>query len=178
MLCVRVARKGASDVGARGSPEDNRLRAHTRFIGTCTVVVGLVKATLGRFKGRLQATTTPSTTNPVAAILARAGRAMAPWTGSLLAAGLLLVAVLVWVNNAAYRGVTTHGWLLCLAAAVVICVWRLCTDINRSSIHPYYKQRSTQRRRAAGPSAAGGGGAAVLPLTTAPTARRWSSAPQ
>lgn len=111
------------------------------LVSTFTALVGLVKATLGRFKGRLQATTAASKASPVTAVVTRTGRAMAPWAGSLLALVLLVTAFLVWVNNAAYRGPTPGGWLLCLAAGLSIVAWQLCTDINRSSIHPFYKQR-------------------------------------
>lgn len=113
----------------------------TGFLGSAGVIVGLVKATLGRFKGKLQATTSPPSRNPVAIVVGRVLRMLAPWAGSGIAAGLLLVALLVWVNNAAYRGFTPGGAILCGLALVGMCLWQLCTDINRSSIHPYYKER-------------------------------------
>ncbi len=127
------------------------------FVGTAAALVGLVRATLGRFKGKVQATTSPLTTNRVATLAGRVIRLLAPWAGSVLAAGFLLGALTVWVNNATYRGPTAGGWALCGAALVGICLWQLCTDINRSSIHPYYKQRLASafavRRTADGTSA-------------------------
>ncbi len=112
----------------------------TGLVGTSTALIGLIKATLGRFRGRLQATSTAGG-GKVTSVLAKTARTLAPWAGSALAAALLVAAFLVWVNNATYRGPTAGGWLLVAAAAAGMCLWQLSTDINRSSIHPYYKSR-------------------------------------
>jgi hypothetical protein len=110
------------------------------FVAAITGLVALVKATLGRFKGTLQ-TSTSSGPNPMTAWTGRILRAAAPWAGSAVAVLLLLAAFLAWTASTAYDGLHTREYVL-IGAAVLGCLgWQALTDINRNSAHPFYKER-------------------------------------
>lgn len=112
----------------------------TGFAATAGTLVGLVKATLGRVRTRLQTTATASTPGPVTGLLRKIGRAVTPWLGSALALGLLAGAFTAWTADAAYRATWRQGVVGVLALAG-LGVWRVLTDINRNSVHPFYKER-------------------------------------
>jgi hypothetical protein len=110
------------------------------FVATTTVLVGLVKGTLGRFKGKLQ-TSADGKPSAVATWTGRVLRAAAPWAGSAVAVLLLLAAFLVWTASAAYDGLQAlELGLIALAVVGTVC-WQAFTDINRNSVHPFYKER-------------------------------------
>jgi hypothetical protein len=110
------------------------------FIGTVLGLVALVRATVGRFKGKLQ-TSTEGSPSRVAGWLGRALRAVTPWLGSALAVALLLVAFIAWTAGGAYRGLEPHELIGIAAAVFVTVAWQAVTDINRNSVHPFYKER-------------------------------------
>ena len=107
---------------------------------TVLALLGLVKATVGRFRKVLETKSGPA--SRVGGWLGQRLRSLAPWAGSALAVALLFVAFLVWVGDAADGGVQWR-WdgVLMLAAVAGIVAWQALMDVNRNSIHPYYKER-------------------------------------
>jgi hypothetical protein len=109
------------------------------FVATTGALVALVKGSVGKFKAKLQ--TSAGTSGTVATYTKRALRWLAPWAGSAIAVGLLISAFLTWTIGAAYDGLQWAEGAFMLLAAVVILVWQALTDVNRNSIHPFYKER-------------------------------------
>ena len=140
------------------------------FVATTTVLVGLVKGTLGRFKGTLQ-TSADGKPSAVATWTGRLLRAAAPWIGSAVAVLLLLAAFLVWTASAAYDGLQVRELGLIALAVIGIVAWQAFTDINRNSVHPFYKERLSSayavRRKKAEPGAETEPGAEEIPFHTA-----------
>ena len=107
-------------------------------LGTAAVaaIVGSVKGSLGKFKATLQAGVKAE--GPVARLL----RKIAPWVGSFFCVALLVGFFCASVASAAYSGprVWPHwAWVgICLVGIVV---WQLVTDVNRNSVHPFYRER-------------------------------------
>jgi hypothetical protein len=110
------------------------------FAGTVVGLVGLVRATIGRFKGKLQ-TSTDGTPSRVATWAGKALRAVTPWLGSALVVALLLVAFVAWTAGGAYLGPQPHEFLGIAVAILAVLGWQAVTDINRNSVHPFYKER-------------------------------------
>ncbi len=110
------------------------------FVATSLAIVGLVKGSLGRFKGKLVTTTGPSK-GGLASYVAKAMRAAAPWAGSVVALGLLVVALLTWTSSAAYNGFRWREAGFALGALAVLAVWQVVTDVNRNSVHSFYRAR-------------------------------------
>ena len=109
------------------------------FVATTGALVALVKGSVGKFKAKLQ--TSAGTSGTVATYTKRALRWLAPWAGSAIAVGLLVSAFLTWTDGAAYDGLHWSEGVFMVLAAVVILVWQALTDVNRNSIHPFYKER-------------------------------------
>jgi hypothetical protein len=109
------------------------------FVVTTAALVALVKGSVGKFKAKFQTSAGKSAT--VATWTKRAMRALAPWVGSAIAVGLLLSAFLTWTTSAAFDGLQWGEGFALLVAAVAILVWQALTDVNRNSIHPFYKER-------------------------------------
>jgi hypothetical protein len=98
-----------------------------------------VKGSVGRFKSVLQTTVgRPST---VTTWLSRGLRWVSPWVGSAVAVALLLAAFVFWTTSAAYTGFRWSLWWQVILAGCGMLVWQACTDINRNSVHPFYKER-------------------------------------
>ncbi len=116
------------------------------LVGTVVGVVASVKATLGRFRAVVQsppagASDASGAKPTVGQRIARFLRALSAWLGSALIVLLFLAAALVWLSTAAALGVTA-GQLTAVALCVVaILLWQIVTDVNRNSVHPFYKQR-------------------------------------
>jgi hypothetical protein len=109
------------------------------FVATTGALVALVKGSVGKFKAKLQ--TSAGTSGTVATYTKRALRWLAPWAGSAIAVGLLISAFLTWTIGAAYDSLQWSEGAFLVLAAVVILVWQALTDVNRNSIHPFYKER-------------------------------------
>jgi hypothetical protein len=109
------------------------------FVATTTALVALVKGSVGKFKAKVQ--TSAGKSGAVATWTKRALRWLAPWAGSLIAVGLLLSAFLTWTTSAAYDGLQWSEGLAMILSAVGVVVWQALTDVNRNSIHPFYKER-------------------------------------
>ncbi|MDQ1625904.1 MAG: hypothetical protein QOJ49_1402 [Actinomycetota bacterium] len=112
----------------------------TGFVATSLAIVGLVKGTLGRFTTKLTTTTEP-TKRGIAGLAGKGLRALAPWAGSAVGLGLLLVAMLAWSSSAAYNGFRWKEAWYAVGAALVVVVWKVVTDVNRNSIHSFYRAR-------------------------------------
>lgn len=71
----------------------------------------------------------------------RVGRALLPWAGSLLMSLLLVLPFLKWTKDAALSEdwATEIAWTLAALTGVVL--HGLFTNINRTSMHPFYKER-------------------------------------
>jgi len=109
---------------------------------TTLAIAGAVKATLGRFRGKLQTSSQPGPTPAVPAFVGAALRWVAAWVGSALCVLLLGAAFLTWVDNAADEDKLSTGQLQWLVAAVVgMVAWQALFDVNRNSIHPFYRER-------------------------------------
>lgn len=110
------------------------------FVATSLAIVGLVKGSLGRFRAKLATSTGPSKRG-LAGLAAKGMRALAPWAGSAVAVGLLLVALLAWTSSAAYHGFRGREAGYALIALAVVVAWQFVTDVNRNSIHFFYRAR-------------------------------------
>ncbi len=109
------------------------------FVATTAALVALVKGSVGKFKAKLQTSTGTSST--VAVWTKRALRWLAPWLGTAIAVGLLVSAFLTWTSSAAFEGLQWNDFLYMALAAVGTVAWQMVTDVNRNSIHPFYKER-------------------------------------
>jgi hypothetical protein len=109
------------------------------FVTTTAALVALVKGSVGKFKAKVQ--TSAGTSGTVATWTKRALRWLAPWAGSAIAVGLLVSAFLTWTTSAAYNGLQWSEAAAMVVAAVGVVVWQALTDVNRNSIHPFYKER-------------------------------------
>jgi hypothetical protein len=109
------------------------------FVATTGALVALVKGSVGKFKAKLQ--TSAGTSGTVATYTKRALRWLAPWAGSAIAVGLLISAFLTWTISAAFDGLQWTEVVSMVLAAVIVLVWQALTDVNRNSIHPFYKER-------------------------------------
>jgi hypothetical protein len=109
------------------------------FVATASAIVGLVKGSVGRFRATLD--TTSGKSGLVAGWTSRAVRWLAPWAGSTIAVAVLLIAFLSWTTSAAYDGLQWPEGVAMGLAAVGMLVWQACTDVNRNSVHPFYKER-------------------------------------
>ena len=109
------------------------------FVATIAALVALVKGSVGKFKAKLQTSIGKSGT--VATWTQRAIRSLAPWAGSVIAVGLLVGAFLAWTTSAAYDGLQWPEALVMVLAAIGVVVWQALTDVNRNSVHPFYKER-------------------------------------
>ena len=112
------------------------------LFGSATALVGLVKAALGRVtpKALRAPDGTVAVPSAAAAWTGRILRSAAAWVGSALVLLLALAALLVWTASAA-NGITSRQWW-CVGLALFTCVaWVLVTDVNRNSVHPFYRQR-------------------------------------
>ena len=108
---------------------------------TTLAIVGAVKATLGRFRGRLQTSSQSGHAAALPGLLGRAFRWVAPWAGSVLCVLLLTAAFLSWLGNAAYTGPNTRQVGLLMLALVGMLAWQVVFDVNRNSIHSFYRER-------------------------------------
>ncbi len=116
------------------------------LVGTVVGVVASVKATLGRFRAVVQsppagASDASGRKPTVGQRIGRVLRGLSAWLGSALILLLFLAGALVWLSTAAALGVTAAqvtGIVLCVVA---ILLWQVVTDVNRNSVHPFYKQR-------------------------------------
>jgi hypothetical protein len=108
--------------------------------GTTVALAGLVKSTIGRFKSKLQVLDTPES-SPVGRFFERAGHAVAPWLASAIVLGLLSAVFLTWTSTAAYAGASREQAVRVLFAIGTVLLWRLLTDVNRNSMHSFYKER-------------------------------------
>ncbi len=133
-----VAALDGARLPGNGVPAANQL---TGFAATTVAIVAAVKGTLGRFRGKLQTSTSGGSGGPVGRVLARVVRALAPWAGSAVAVALLLLAFLGWTTEAAYHGLQRSDALALAAAIALTLGWQTLTDVNRNSIHPFYKER-------------------------------------
>ena len=110
--------------------------------GAAAALVALTKAAVGRVTPKTRAAPDGSIAAPSAAA-DRAGlvlRSLAAWAGSALVLLLALVALEVWTAGAA-GGIDSRRWWG-IGVAVVVCAgWVLVTDVNRNSLHPFYRQR-------------------------------------
>ncbi|RKS84194.1 hypothetical protein CLV35_0010 [Motilibacter peucedani] len=110
------------------------------LLGTTSALVVLVKSTLGRFKGQLQATS-GSRPGLVSSALKRAVSALSPWLGSGLALLALVAAFVTWTTGPAWHGLGTDDRVVVAVLAAALLLWQLLSDINRNSVHPFYKER-------------------------------------
>src|SRR4051812_7858924 len=124
------------DLNPAGVPWGDQLGS---FVATTAGLVLLVKGSVGKFKAKLQTSAGKSST--VAIWAKRALRWLAPWAGSAIAVGLLISAFLTWTTSAAYNGVQWGEGLTMVFAAIGMLAWQTLTDVNRNSIHPFYKER-------------------------------------
>ena len=108
------------------------------FVATTGALVALVKGSVGKFKAKLQTSAgsrEPWPPGPSAL------RWLALGLASAIAVGLLISAHLTWTIGAAYDGLQSPEGVLMVLAVVVVFVWQALTDVNRNSIHPFYKER-------------------------------------
>jgi Patatin-like phospholipase len=64
-----------------------------------------------------------------------------PWVGSALVVGVAALLALRWIDDAALRGFGAGEIWLIVGALGLFVVIKTFTDINRSSLHPYYRER-------------------------------------
>lgn len=142
-LCVGVPAllEAVTHLGITGILTVDPAQGIGGLIASVAAIVALVRGTLGKLRIGIQTAGGSSPGGAVSGFVSKVLRALLPWTGSVIAAALLVLAFLLWVSRAVLHGSSTGGWLLVGLAAVIIVVWKAVTDVNRNSIHPFYKQR-------------------------------------
>jgi hypothetical protein len=148
----------AKDQASSNAPKDTKGQSGG-FVAFFVALVALVRGALGRLRGTKPSATGSSTKaasdgDSVASIgqkpsiTSRIGttlsRVVLPWIGSALVVGVLACAFLRWTADGAITGLAdasaTELWLVAGAAGFMI-VSRLFTDINRTSMHHFYRDR-------------------------------------
>jgi hypothetical protein len=135
-LILHLLSTSRFDLNAAGVPWGDQLGG---FVATIASLVALVKGSVGKFKAKLQ--TSAGTSSKVAEWTKKVLRWLAPWAGSAIALGLLIIAFLTWTTSAAYDGLTAAEVLVMVLVGVGVVAWQAVTDVNRNSIHPFYKER-------------------------------------
>jgi hypothetical protein len=77
----------------------------------------------------------------VASLVGWARGTLTPWLASLVVIAVGAFFTLLWIGNAAREGYSADGLVVVLAAAGVMLVIRLVADINRTSLHDFYRWR-------------------------------------
>lgn len=113
----------------------------TGLVGLLAALIGVIRLIVGRLKPKETGESKESKPSFVTKIVDRVRAALLPWLGSAIAAALIVVLYLRWLQDAALTGATPRQvWTVALAIAG-FAVLKLFTDVNRNSIHPYYRER-------------------------------------
>lgn len=138
---------------ARGEvPKDARGQGGG-FLAFVLALGGLVRAALGRLRGQrpsadgtdataqgeaADAPTRPSWVRRVGAMIQRA---VLPWLGTVFVLGVLLLLWLRWTADGASQGFTAAELAKVAIAVGVLAAGRIAIDINRTSMHGFYRDR-------------------------------------
>ena len=83
----------------------------------------------------------PATGGTIGKIVATVRAGLTPWLASLAVIAVGAFAVLLWIGNASRAGFSREQLVLVLAAVVVMLGTRAFADINRTSLHDFYRWR-------------------------------------
>lgn len=154
--CMAAAKahpdEGACGVESRAKPgetseaaadvEGNSLGGQaTGIFGLLAALIGVIRLMVGRLKPKEIDESKESKASFITKIVDRVRAAVMPWLGSAIAATLIGVLYLRWLQDAALAGPTPRQVTTVALAIVVVVALKLVTDINRNSIHPYYRER-------------------------------------
>jgi len=121
------------------------------FVAFVVALAALVRAALGRLRGQSPTETgapakeaTEATTVPVS-LTARVTRtlrdALLPWLGSLLVLAVLALFFVRWTADGARYGYDAQELLHVAIALGVLLLLRVLVDVNRTSMHGFYRDR-------------------------------------
>ena len=115
------------------------------IFGTITALVAIVQQLIRTYvPSTSEASSNEVTSTAVKkarTLTGRLGNRVLPWLGSIVIVVLLAVAFLTWVSGFVKAPHETGHWLFAGGCLVFLVIWRLLTDVNRTSLHRPYTQR-------------------------------------
>ncbi len=153
--CTAAAER--SDRGACGAPHKNSAEANANaqktdaeapltLAGLVTALVALIRRVVRLAGGELGPLGTKPAPGAAAGsglggLLRRAEARLVPWLGSALVVGAAALLTVRWTGDASLRGFGGPEMVLVAGALVLFAGVKTFTDINRTSLHRYYRER-------------------------------------
>lgn len=116
-----------------------RSAALTGVVAAVATLAGSMQKQLARL--RLPASPTGSSPGMIATMAAWARAKLTPWLASLVIIGVGAFAILLWIGNGARAGFSGEQLVPVFAAVGVMVGTRAFADINRTSLHDFYRWR-------------------------------------
>lgn len=122
-----------------GGPGPRSVAALTGVVAAVATLAGSMQKQLARL--RLPASPKGSSPGMIGAIAAWARAKLTPWLASLVIIAVGAFAVLLWIGNGARAGFSGDQLVPVLIAVGVMVGTRAFADINRTSLHDFYRWR-------------------------------------
>jgi hypothetical protein len=123
-----------------GGTVPRSLAALTGVVAAISAIAGSLQKQLARVRPKDTARS-PASGSAVGKIVALAFTKLTPWLASLVVIGVGAFASLLWIGNAARAGFSRDQLILVLVAVGVMLGTRAFADINRTSLHDFYRWR-------------------------------------
>jgi hypothetical protein len=122
-----------------GGPGPRSVAALTGVVAAVATLAGSMQKQLARL--RLPASPTGSSPGMIGTIAAWARAKLTPWLASLVIIAVGAFAVLLWIGNGARAGFSGAQLVPVLVSVIVMAGTRAFADVNRTSLHDFYRWR-------------------------------------
>jgi len=122
-----------------GGPGPRSVAALTGVVAAVATLAGSMQKQLAKL--RLPASPTGSSPGMIGTIAAWARAKLTPWLASLVIIAVGAFAILLWIGNGARAGFSGDQLVPVLVAVGVMLGTRAFADINRTSLHDFYRWR-------------------------------------
>jgi hypothetical protein len=122
-----------------GGPGPRSVAALTGVVAAVATIAASLQKQLSKL--RLQASPAGSASGLIGTIAAWARAKLTPWLTSLVIIAVGAFAILLWIGNGARAGFTVAQLVPVLVAAGIMLATRAVADINRTSLHDFYRWR-------------------------------------
>src|SRR5215472_7500216 len=122
-----------------GGPGPRSVAALTGVVAAVATLAGAMQKQLAKL--RLPASPTGSSPGMIGTIAAWARAKLTPWLASLVIIAVGAFAILLWIGNGARAGFSGDQLVPVLIAVGVMLGTRAFADINRTSLHDFYRWR-------------------------------------